>query len=144
MVGITLAGSPEWNQEIEAFQTFCISPFEFLVLPRRLALILMMPLLVVFADAITIAGGFFVSTLMLDIAPTLYLQRTVESIHLSAFLLGIGKGSFFGVIIALTGCLRGLQCGTNAAAVGLATTSAVVTGITWIVASDGIFAVICN
>jgi phospholipid/cholesterol/gamma-HCH transport system permease protein len=81
---------------------------------------------------------------MLDVQPSLYLQRTVESIKLTSFLLGIGKGSFFGVIVALTGCLRGMQCGTNAAAVGLATTSAVVTGITWIIASDGIFAVICN
>jgi phospholipid/cholesterol/gamma-HCH transport system permease protein len=137
-------GTMKVNQEIEAFQTFGISPFEFLVLPRMLALILMMPLLCVFADLIAISGGFLVSTLMLDVAPQVYLTRTVESINLASFLLGIFKGSFFGVIIALTGCLRGMQCGTNAAAVGLATTSAVVTGITWIIASDGIFAVICS
>jgi phospholipid/cholesterol/gamma-HCH transport system permease protein len=137
-------GTMKVNQEIEAFQTFGISPFEFLVLPRMLALILMMPLLCVFADLIAISGGFLVSTLMLDVAPQVYLTRTVESIDLAGFLLGIFKGSFFGVIIALTGCLRGMQCGTNAAAVGLATTSAVVTGITWIIASDGIFAVICS
>jgi phospholipid/cholesterol/gamma-HCH transport system permease protein len=137
-------GTMKVNQEIEAFQTFGISPVEFLVLPRMLALILMMPLLCVFADLIAIAGGFLVSTLMLDVTPALYVNRTVESIALSGFLLGIFKGSFFGVIVALTGCLRGMQCGTNAAAVGQATTSAVVTGITWIIASDGIFAVICN
>ncbi len=137
-------GTMKVNQEIEAFQTFGISSFEFLVLPRMLALIFMMPLLVVFADVIAIAGGLLVSTLMLDVQSSLYLQRTVESIKLTSFLLGIGKGSFFGVIVALTGCLRGMQCGTNAAAVGLATTSAVVTGITWIIASDCIFAVICN
>jgi len=137
-------GTMKVNQEIEAFQTFGISPVEFLVLPRMLALILMMPLLCIFADLIAIAGGFLVSTLMLDISPVLYLDRTVASINLSGFLLGIFKGSFFGVIVALTGCLRGMQCGTNAAAVGLATTSAVVTGITWIIASDGIFAVICS
>ena len=137
-------GTMKVNQEIEAFQTFGISPFEFLVLPRMLALILMMPLLCVFADLIAIAGGFLVSTLMLDITPAVYLHRTVASIHLSAFLLGIFKGAFFGVLVALTGCLRGMQCGTNAAAVGQATTSAVVTGIAWIIASDGIFAVICN
>jgi phospholipid/cholesterol/gamma-HCH transport system permease protein len=137
-------GTMKVNQEIEAFQTFGISPFEFLVLPRMLALILMMPLLCLFADLIAIGGGFLVSTLMLDVAPQVYLARTVASISLAGFLLGIFKGSFFGVIIALTGCLRGMQCGTNAAAVGLATTSAVVTGITWIIASDGIFAVICS
>jgi phospholipid/cholesterol/gamma-HCH transport system permease protein len=93
---------------------------------------------------IAIAGGFVVSTLMLNITPELYLSRTVSAISLSAFLLGVCKGAFFGVVVALTGCLRGMQCGTNAAAVGLATTSAVVTGITTIIASDGLFAVICS
>ncbi|MGO9991787.1 MAG: MlaE family ABC transporter permease [Steroidobacteraceae bacterium] len=137
-------GTMKVNQEIEAFQTFGISPFEFLVLPRMLALILMMPLLCVFADLISIAGGFLVSTLMLDITPALYLHRTVAAISLVKFLLGISKGAYFGVVVALTGCLRGMQCGTNAAAVGEATTSAVVTGISWIIASDGIFAIICN
>jgi phospholipid/cholesterol/gamma-HCH transport system permease protein len=137
-------GTMKVNQEIEAFQTFGISPFEFLVLPRMLALVLMMPLLCLFANVISIAGGFLVSTLMLDVAPMVYLHRTIDSISLTTFVLGVAKGGFFGVIIALTGCLRGMQCGTNAAAVGQATTSAVVTGITWIIASDGIFAVICN
>jgi phospholipid/cholesterol/gamma-HCH transport system permease protein len=137
-------GTMKVNQEIEAFQTFGISPFEFLVLPRMVALILMMPLLCIFADLIAVAGGFLVSTLMLDVSPVLYLDRTVEAIRLSAFLLGVCKGGFFGVLVALTGCLRGMQCGTNAAAVGQATTSAVVTGITLIIASDGLFAVICS
>jgi phospholipid/cholesterol/gamma-HCH transport system permease protein len=81
---------------------------------------------------------------MLDITPALYLNRTIETITLTSFLLGVFKGTYFGVLVALTGCLRGMQCGTNAAAVGLATTSAVVTGITAIIASDGLFAVICN
>ena len=137
-------GTMKVNQEIEAFQTFGISPVEFLVLPRMLALIFMMPLLCIFADVIAIAGGFIVSTLLLDLTPSLYLSRTIAIINLSSFLLGIIKGAFFGVLVALTGCLRGMQCGTNAAAVGQATTSAVVTGITWIIASDGVFAVICN
>jgi phospholipid/cholesterol/gamma-HCH transport system permease protein len=137
-------GTMKVNQEIEAFQTFGISPIEFLVLPRMLALIFMMPLLCLFADLIAITGGFLVATLMLDITPALYLDRTVEAITLTGFLLGVFKGAFFGVLVALTGCLRGMQCGPNAAAVGQATTSAVVTGITAIIASDGLFAVICN
>ena len=103
-----------------------------------------MPLLCLFADLISIAGGFLISTTMLQITPALYWHRTVESISLSMFLLGIIKGTYFGVVVALTGCLRGMQCGNNAAAVGQATTSAVVTGITAIVASDGLFAVLCN
>ncbi len=137
-------GTMKVNQEIEAFQTFGIAPIEFLVLPRMLALIFMMPILCLFADLISIAGGFLVSTLMLDVTPALYLSRTVMAINLTGFLLGIFKGAVFGVIVALTGCLRGMQCGTNAAAVGQATTSAVVTGITCIIASDGLFAVLCN
>jgi phospholipid/cholesterol/gamma-HCH transport system permease protein len=135
-------GTMKVNQEIEAFQTFGINPIEFLVLPRMIALILMMPLLVLFADLISIAGGFLVSTLMLNMTPALYLHRTLEAITFNSFLLGVAKGGYFGCVVALTGCLRGMQCGTNAAAVGLATTSAVVTGITTIIASDGLFAVI--
>jgi phospholipid/cholesterol/gamma-HCH transport system permease protein len=137
-------GTMKVNQEIEAFQTFGIAPFEFLVLPRMLALIVMMPLLCIFSDLIAIAGGYLVSTLMLDVSPVVYIDRTVRSIRLSAFLLGIFKGGVFGVLVAMTGCLRGMQCGTNAAAVGQATTSAVVTGITSIIVSDGLFAVICS
>jgi phospholipid/cholesterol/gamma-HCH transport system permease protein len=137
-------GTMKVNQEIEAFETFGISPIEFLVLPRVIALVLMMPLLVLFANVISIAGGFLVSTLMLHMTPALYLHRTLEAITLNSFLLGVFKGGFFGIVVALTGCLRGMQCGTNAAAVGLATTSAVVTGITIIIASDGVFAVLCS
>jgi len=137
-------GTMKVNQELEAFRTFGISSIEFLVLPRVLALIAMMPLLCIFADLIAISGGFLVSTLLLDVNSSLYLHRAVAAIQLNSFLLGIFKGGYFGVVIALTGCLRGMQCGSNAAAVGQATTSAVVTGITVIIASDGIFAVLCN
>src|SRR6185295_13180343 len=107
-------GTMKVNQEIEAFQTFGIDPIEFLVLPRTLALILMMPFLCIFADLISIAGGLLVSTQLLDMTPELYLGRTVEAITLAGFLLGIFKGACFGVIVALSGCLRGIECGTNA------------------------------
>jgi len=137
-------GTMKVNQEISALQAFGISPVEFLVLPRMMALVLMMPLLCVFANAIALFGGFFVSVTMLDMTATEYVTRTVEAITLKSFLLGIGKGSFFGFVVAYAGCLRGMQCGNNAAAVGEATTRAVVAGITAIIASDGVFAVICN
>ena len=81
---------------------------------------------------------------MLDVTPTVYLARTVQAIQLKSFLLGVGKGSFFGFLVACAGCFRGMQSGYSAAAVGEATTRAVVTGITAIVASDGIFAVLTN
>jgi phospholipid/cholesterol/gamma-HCH transport system permease protein len=137
-------GTMKVSQEIEALRTFDISPVEFLVLPRMVALVLVMPLLCAFADLIAIAGGLLISWGMLDITPDLYLHRTLDIIELKSFLLGIVKGTYFGFVIAFTGCLRGMQCGNNAAAVGQATTSAVVTGITAIVASDGVFAVICH
>jgi phospholipid/cholesterol/gamma-HCH transport system permease protein len=81
---------------------------------------------------------------IIDVTAAEYIDRTLEAITLKSFLLGVFKGSFFGLLVALFGCLRGMQCGSNAAAVGLATTSAVVAGITAVIAADGIFAVICN
>ncbi|MCW5559029.1 MAG: ABC transporter permease [Verrucomicrobiae bacterium] len=137
-------GTMKVNEEIAALTTFGLSPIEFLVLPRMLALVVMMPLLVVFADLISISGGMFVSVSMLDVTATEYLSRTVNAIKLKSFLLGISKGAFFGFLVAYTGCLYGMQCGRNAEAVGRATTQAVVAGITAIVAADGVFAVLCN
>lgn len=137
-------GTMKVNQEISALVTFGISPMEFLVLPRMVALVLMMPFLCVFADLISIAGGFFVSISMLDVTPSAYLHRTVGAIKLASFLLGIIKGGFFGFLVAFTGCLRGMQSGNTAAGVGEATTRAVVAGISSIIAADGIFAVISN
>jgi len=137
-------GTMKVNEEIDAFKTFGFSPIEFLVLPRVTALVLIIPLLCVFADAIALAGGFVVTISMLDVGSAEYIARTIEAITLKSFLLGIFKGGVFGVLIAITGCLRGMQCGNSAAAVGQATTSAVVAGITSIIAADGVFAVICN
>ncbi len=137
-------GTMKVNEEINALQTFGLSPIEFLVLPRMIALLLMMPFLCVFADLISIAGGYVVSVTMLDISSTEYVNRTIEAIRLQGFLLGIVKGTFFGFLVAFTGCLRGIQSGPTAAAVGQATTRAVVSGISAIIASDGIFAVLCN
>ena len=135
-------GTMKVNEEISALETFGIRPVEFLVLPRMIALVLVMPFLCAFADFISIAGGFVVSVSMLNVSAAEYLLRTVEAIELRSFLLGITKGSFFGFLVAYAGCLRGMQSGYSAAAVGEATTKAVVTGITAIIASDGVFAVI--
>ncbi len=137
-------GTMKVNEEIDAFKTCGISPIEFLVLPRVTALVLIMPLLCVFADAIAITGGYVVSVSMLDVGSAEYIARTMQAITLKSFLLGVFKGGVFGVLVAAAGCLRGVQCGNSAAAVGQATTSAVVAGITSIIAADGVFAVICN
>ena len=137
-------GTMKVNEEISALETFGVPPIEFLVLPRMIALMLVMPFLCAFAAFISIAGGFVVSVGMLNVSPAEYLLRTVQAIELKSFLLGIGKGSFFGFLVAYAGCMRGMQSGYSAAAVGEATTRAVVTGITAIIASDGVFAVICH
>ena len=135
-------GTMKVNEEIDAFRTFGFSPIEFLVLPRMIALMLMMPLLCVFADVFGMLGGLAVSISILDVSLVEYVNQTLNSIGFIDFATGVVKGSFFGMLIALTGCLRGIQCGDSAAAVGEAATSAVVTGITAIVVADAMFAII--
>jgi phospholipid/cholesterol/gamma-HCH transport system permease protein len=137
-------GTMQVNEEIDALATLGLSPMEFLVLPRMLALILMMPLLCIYADLMGILGGAAVGIGMLHLSPTLYINETQHAIHLVDIAVGIVKAGVFGVLIALSGCLRGMQCGRSASAVGLAATSAVVTGIVFIIVTDGVFAVITN
>lgn len=135
-------GTMTVNEEIDALKTMGFSPMEFLVLPRMLALLIMMPLLCVYADLMGILGGFVVGVGMLDITPTLYYQQTIGWTNaLTSFAIGIVKCSVFGAVVALSGCLRGMQCGRSSAAVGIAATSAVVTAIVWIIVLDALFAV---
>lgn len=137
-------GTMQVNEEIDALKTLGISPIDFLVLPRMIALILMLPLLTIYADVLGIAGGALVGIVMLDITPILYWNQTVQALTLNDVLLGVGKSAVFGILIALSGCLRGIQSGRSASAVGAAATSAVVTAIVLIVVFDGIFAVMAN
>ena len=135
-------GTMQVNEEIDALITMGIPPMEFLVLPRMLALMLMMPLLCVFADIVGMLGGLIVATGLLDMSLLEYLNETQRAVHLVDCGVGLFKSVVFGALVALAGCLRGMQCGRSAAAVGAAATSAVVTGIVWIIASDGVFAVL--
>jgi len=137
-------GTMKVTEEIDALTTMGISPIEFLVLPRMIALTLMMPLLCVYADLVGILGGAVVGVLMLDISPVEYMRETIDAIALKDFALGVLKSGIFGVLIALAGCLRGMQCGSSASAVGDAATSAVVTSIVFLIVTDGLFAVLCN
>jgi phospholipid/cholesterol/gamma-HCH transport system permease protein len=137
-------GTMQVNEEIDALKTMGLSPLEFLVLPRMLALILMMPLLCLYADLMGILGGVVVGIGMLDLSFSQYFEQTRAAITLTDLWLGVGKGVIFGVLVALAGCLRGMQSGRSASAVGDAATSAVVTAIVAIIVSDGLFAVITN
>ena len=135
-------GTMQVNEEIDAYTTLGISPMEFLVLPRMLALVLMMPLLCVYADLLGMLGGVVVATGMLDVSLVQYMNQTQAAVNLTDVALGVAKSGLFGVLIALAGCLRGMQCGRSASAVGDAATSAVVTGIVFIIATDGLLAVL--
>jgi phospholipid/cholesterol/gamma-HCH transport system permease protein len=137
-------GTMQVNEEIDAFKTLGFSPMEFLVLPRMLALILMMPLLCVYADILGILGGAIVGVGMLDITVTEYYVETINGVGLKDFAIGIVKSAVFGVIVAISGCLKGIQSGRSAAAVGDAATSAVVMAIVLIIVTDGIFAVVTD
>lgn len=137
-------GTMNVNQETEALVTMGIPAMEFLVLPRVLALCLMMPLLCLYADLIAILGGAAVAVGMLGQSPLQYWVETRQAIGFTVIGLGIGKSIVFGALIALAGCLRGMKSGSDAAAVGAAATSAVVLAITWIIATDGVFAVLCD
>jgi phospholipid/cholesterol/gamma-HCH transport system permease protein len=137
-------GTMQVNEEIDALTTMGISPIEFLVLPRMLALILMMPLLTLYADLVGIIGGAVVGIGMLDISFTQYVNQTQWSLGLEHVATGVFKSVVYGVLIAFSGCLQGMRCGRSASAVGNATTSAVVMAIILIIVSDGIFAVISN
>lgn len=137
-------GTMNVNQEIAALRVMGFAPLEFLVLPRMLALILVMPVLCLYANLLGIIGGGLVTVGFFDVSLTQYLHRTQEAAHLPDMAVGLTKCAVFGVLIAIAGCLRGMQCGRSASAVGDAATSAVVTSIVLIVVSDSIITLICD
>jgi len=134
-------GSMKANQEIDALKTFGFNTFDYLVLPRMLALILMMPLLTIYANLVGILGGMLVGA-GVGIPPTLYWYETLTVVNLTNSSLGIFKSLFFGAAIAMSGCLQGMKAASSSSGVGKATTRAVVASITAIIILDSAFAVI--
>ena len=104
-------GTMQVNQEIDALKTLGISPMEFLVLPRMLALGLMMPLLCLYGNIMGIMGGLVVGVGMLDLNLIQYYHETAKAVGLWNLGIGLFSGAVFGVIVALAGCMRGMQCG---------------------------------
>lgn len=155
MTGVVLAGrtgaafaatlgNMKANEEIDALETLGISAVDFLVLPRLVALGVMMPLLALYANALGILGGMAVAAGVLNIPPTAYWVEMGTIVSMSDVTVGVIKAISFGLIVGLSGCLRGLQADRSAAGVGKAATSAVVTSILLIVVFDSIFAVLFN
>jgi len=137
-------GTMQVNEEIDALQTLGVSPMEFLVMPRMLALALMMPLLCLYSDLMGILGGMLVGVVHagLEFCPVCSRDRPQHGIDL--FLGGSFHSFVFGILIALAGCLRGMQCGRSASEVGRAATSAVVTSIVSIVLATAIITFVCQ
>jgi phospholipid/cholesterol/gamma-HCH transport system permease protein len=137
-------GNMKVDEEIDALETLGISAVDFLALPRLLAVTVMLPILVLYANVLGILGGMFVAATMLDIPAAAYWIETQNRVGLSDLTGGLVKSLFFGLAVGLAGCLRGMRCGRSAAGVGVATSSAVVTGILLIVVADALFSVIFN
>ncbi len=135
-------GNMKANEEIDALETLGISAIDFLVLPRLLALGLMMPLLALYANALGILGGMAVALKVLSIPPAAYWVEMLTIVDMSDLMVGVIKAGTFGLIIGLAGCLRGIEAERSAAGVGRAATSAVVTAILLIIVADAIFAVV--
>jgi len=137
-------GTMQVNQEIDALKTLGISPMEFLVLPRMLGLTVMMPLLTLYANVMGVIGGAVVAYSEPNITLMEYYHRTVTAVSLWDLGIGLFSSVVFGVIVAFAGCMRGMQCGRSASAVGDATTAAVVTAIVGIIVSTAVITVITS
>lgn len=136
-------GTMKINEEISALATMGIEPSRMLVIPKLLAMIVVIPLLTVFGAVCGILGGFLVGSGLMGIPAAAYYNRTVQVLTLSAFNIGIIKSLVFAVIISLVGCFRGFQASADAQGVGRATTSSVVVSIFLIVVADALMAVLC-
>lgn len=130
------------TEEIEAMKTMGFDPFKFVVMPRIVALIIAVPLVVFLANAISIFAQMIVCKLYLDFSFYEYLQRFKESVELRHFFVGMLKTPFFGAIIGLIGCMRGFEVSGSTSSVGELTTKSVVNAIFWIIALDALFSVI--
>ncbi|MCQ2966469.1 MAG: ABC transporter permease [Alphaproteobacteria bacterium] len=135
-------GTMQVNEEVDALKTMGISPFEFLIAPRVLALSVVMPLLTLYADIMGMLGGAFVGVFLLNISPAEYFTATIKALKANQVLIGVLHGTVYGYIIAICGCYQGFHCARNAAAVGHSTTSAVVNSIVWMTIATSIMTII--
>ncbi|MDR3320685.1 MAG: ABC transporter permease [Desulfovibrio sp.] len=139
-----LTGAMQVNEEVDALQAAGVYPVDFLVLPRVLAMTAMTPLLILYADLMGIVGGFLVAVTLMGINPYEYLSTTIQMTSFIHVLVGLIYGTFFGIIIALSGCFYGMRCGRSAQAVGLATTTAVVHSIMGIIVATAVITVVAS
>ena len=135
-------GTMKISDEVDALFTMGFDPTRFLVVPKMVASIIVVPLLTLFSDLFAILGGLVVGVFMLDLTTNAYMAQTLKTLSLFDVFWGFLKAAVFALLIAGIGCLRGFQVRGGAAAVGQATTSAVVSSIFLIILADAVFAVI--
>jgi phospholipid/cholesterol/gamma-HCH transport system permease protein len=135
-------GTMKVNEEIDALTTLGMHPVDYLVTPRIIALLIMMPLLTMYGSLLGVIGGSLVGVTMLDISLVQYMHQTVNAVGLNSLFGGLFKSVVYGALVAVAGCQQGMACGNSAMAVGQATTKAVVLGIVLIVVSAAILTVI--
>ena len=134
-------GSMKVHEEVDAMQTLALDPIEMLVLPRILALVLMLPLLVFGADLAGLAGGALVAWASLGISPTMFINRFLENTDILQFYIGIIKAPFFAFLIGMVGCYEGLKVEGSAESVGQRTTQSVVESIFLVIIADALFSI---
>jgi phospholipid/cholesterol/gamma-HCH transport system permease protein len=153
VVGIVLSGrigaafaaqlaSMGANDEIDALRTLGVRPVAFLVLPRLLALTLTAPLLTAFAAVVGMCAGAAVAVAIYDLTALEYWLRTSQSVTPDNIVVGLVKGTVYGVLVALAGCRQGLHAGRSAEAVGQATTTAVVQALVWIAVAASLLTIV--
>jgi phospholipid/cholesterol/gamma-HCH transport system permease protein len=138
-VGSSMAaeiGTMRVTEQIDALKSLATDPIQYLFVPRVIAGILMMPLLVVLGDALGVGGGYLVAVKMMDANPVLYEQNTFQFLQLNDIWVGLVKAAVFGVILTLTGCVRGYYTRGGAEGVGRSTTNAVVSASLIILLAD--------
>ncbi len=135
-------GTMAVTEEIDAMRTIGIAPLELLVLPKVIALMIAMPLLTVFADALGVFGGMLMARSQLDVGFAEFLERFVKAVHISTYLVGVGKAPVFAAIIVLVGCFQGFKTKGGADSVGRQTTRSVVQSIFLVIVADALFSVI--
>lgn len=138
--GITAEiGSMTVTEQVDALRAFAVNPVKYLVVPRFLGLVIMLPVLTVFADLVGMLGGYVICVYKLFISPTMYFTMIAEALTVKDVMTGLTKTVFFGAIIALVGCHQGLNVQSGAEGVGRSTTIAVVISFILIIVADCFF-----
>lgn len=135
-------GTMKVTEEIDALRTIGVGAQELLVLPKLIALVIVMPLLTVYTDVMGVAGGMVMAQLKLGVSPTAFIDRLDDAIQLSSYGTGLAKAPVFALIVALVGCYRGFQVSGSADSVGAQTTISVVQSIFLVIVTDALFSIV--